>query len=309
MSNPYKILVSVTALTVSLLCSCKKEADNIFNMFKDVTLTLHDKHPYSVTGYKQVNDGDSVYFDFTIESKKTDMYMVAVQKAGSGTPFLRIPITDESKRRSYSDIVRLKANEGVGKHSYRIWAYDKEGVYIGDGYKTITIEVAANFTIFPNRKVYFPDSASGSLNSYLSVTTGKTYNYTTGAANAGEIDLGIYRKFASNKFTTHLYSLSANPLPFTVFNISSWTKRATLFSTPISNGANTFNNTLKSSIAIETEAKKRTINQTSITADIVANSLLYFLTPEGKYGAILVNSVTSNLGGTPLIDVTIKIQN
>src|SRR5690606_23594464 len=93
----------------------------------------------------------------------------------------------------------------------------------------------------------------------------------------------------------YLYSLSANPLPFTHYDISSWAKRGTLFSKQVAKGSITdmvkkFNTSEK----IEAEAKKQSINLTMVPASVneakslplAAGQYIYFKTPEGKYGVI-----------------------
>jgi hypothetical protein len=298
-------------LLLFILAGCKKESQNIFNMF-DVQVELHTKHPFSVGEYKEVNDGDSIYIDFTVTSPTKDLYQVGIFKVGSTSPFLRFPVS-EAERRSFSGVAKLVANENVGLTTYRIWALDKEGVYIGDGYKKITINVKPNFTYLPNRNIYYPDSVNKSTNNYFSLIKGTSFNYANGQANAADIDLAIYRKPtvppAAAGWTTHIYSLSAAPLPYTVNDISAWTKRATLFSAPVNNAAATFNTTLTTGSKIEVEAKKRTINSKSITANIPVGNVIYFLTPEGKYGAILFNAITTNYEGAPFINVSVKYQN
>ncbi|WP_207492334.1 hypothetical protein [Aridibaculum aurantiacum] len=302
-------LLGASIVLLLALAGCKKESQNIFNMF-DVQLTLHQNHPFSTGEYKEVNDGDSVYIDFTITSPTKDMYQVAVLKAGSGTPFLRIPL-GPTERRTYSGVVKLAANENAGATSYRIWAYDKDGVYLGDGYKLITIYVRPNFTHLANRNIYYPDSANKSTANYFSLSKGISYNYASAQANSGDIDLAIYQKplaAPASGFTTHIYSLSATPLPYIVDNISSFTKRETLFSAPVNNHAATFNNTLTTGSKIETEARRRTINLKSITANIPAGNVVYFRTPEGKYGALLFNTITTNYSGAPFVNVSVKYQ-
>jgi hypothetical protein len=293
------------------MASCKKESKNIFNMF-DVQLDLHTEGPNKLSEYTEVNAGDSVVIDYTITSPTTDMYMICVLKVGSNTPFIRIPIDDAAKRRSYSDVVVLKA-EQAGETSYRIWALDKDGVYLGDGYKKITVYVRSDFNHLSNRNVYFPDSTGKSLNCYLSLTSGNTWSYTTGAQHSAEIDLGIYRKailsgngsFAN--WENHIYSLSASPNPFTPYDISGWTQRGTLFSSPTGN-ANSFRDLHKTGIAIETEAKKKTINLKDVSFGKDANRFVYFLTPEGKYGVLMVNSFTDDYEGKAIANVSIKMQ-
>jgi hypothetical protein len=303
------------ALCVST-AACKKESKNIFNMF-DVTLELHTDMPKSIGEYAEVNAGDSVMVDFTINSPGNDMYMVCMLKVGAGIPFIKIPITDEGKRRSYSDIIRLKADQGVGESTYRIWALDKNGVYLGDGYKKITINVGSDYRHLPNRIVYFPDTVGKSMNCYLSLTKGETYSYTTGAEHAADIDVAVYRKPVYDPRTgdqigylNNIYSLSASPNPFAPYDVSSWNKRKTLFSAPVTSGASTtiFRDLFKSESVIVAEAKKRTINLTQTTTGLGPGNFIYFLTPEGKYGVMLVNVLNDDYEGRPYMSVSIKMQ-
>lgn len=307
-------IIALVMAFCGLMTSCKKESQNIFNMF-DVALTLHNNNPKAVSGDVDVNPGDSLVFDFTITSPNKDMYMVCVHRAGDNLPYLKIPITDDAKRRSYSGTIDIVADRGVGKTTYRIWALDKEGVYLGDGYKSITINVVSDFRFMPNRKLYFPDTMGKQLNSYLSLAGGATYSYTTGASHSADIDLGIYRQAVydpnTNEFKGYmhnLYSLSADPNPFVPYDVSSWTKRETLFSAPVKNSTNTFRNTLKTGKTIETEAKKKTINLKHIATGLVSNDMIYFVTPEGKYGVLIVNSITLDYQDKPFMDISVKIQ-
>ena len=77
MKNRYYIS-SLTAVLVAILslASCKKTAPNIFNMF-EVTLDLHQNSPYSLSENQTLNEGDSIYFDFTISSPNADMLRIS----------------------------------------------------------------------------------------------------------------------------------------------------------------------------------------------------------------------------------------
>nr|WP_294903587.1 hypothetical protein [uncultured Lacibacter sp.] len=315
-NNRLLIFLLMFGLTGAL--SCKKEVPSIFNMF-DVTLDLNKNSPYSVVENQTVEEGDSLYFDFTIKSPTKDMYQVAIFQVGSALPFLRINLSKD-ERRSYTGVLKTAANANGtpnfkdGANTFRIWAYDQQGVYLGDGYKTITVNVTPKYVHIPNRIVYFPDvdSANGSANSYLSLMDGKTYNYQTGAASSASIDLAIFRNITVSGGVTsyglRLYSLSASPLPYNAFNISSWTKRVTKFAAPHTNQATQFvRSQLTSGAAIKAYAVGRNPNQTSITSNIAINSVIAFVTPEGKYGAILINNIENN-GPKPFIDVSIKYE-
>lgn len=285
-----------------LFSSCKKDYDTIFNMFEDVDVTFHANSPYAVTDYKEVNAGDSLYLDFTITSAKKNMFMVCVWEAGAAVPFIKIPL-DNTQRRNFSYTAKLKMDSKVGRTSYRVWALDSAGVFIGDGYKKITVDVLSDFNYWAGRNLYVPDSTDKVDPCYLSLATGSTFSYTTGAANSGSIDIG----YAYNGSHT-LYALNNSPLPFTVYDISSWTPRATLLANPKNNQASTWLNQLRTGAQIEKNAKSAKPTNKKVTG-LKAGSLVYFLTPEGKYGALYINYVTQdNAKRGTIMNVDVKIQ-
>jgi hypothetical protein len=205
------------------------------------------------------------------------------------------------------DLVADKA----GETSYRVWAVDKEGVYLGDGYKKITVHVASDYRHLPNRILYFPDTTGKSMNCYLSLAKGESWSYSTGADHAADIDLGIYRvnQYDGNGDLTgykyYIYSLSASPNPFTPYDVSGWTKRTTQFSSGTGK-ATDFRDKLSSGLNIETEAKKKSINLKS--TEVKSGQYVFFLTPEGKYGALMINAITQDYMELPFMNVSIKTQ-
>ena len=310
------IYISVISLLSITIASCKKESANIFNMFTDVTITLDSTSiPHSIGFHNQINDGDSVVFNFTMASAKKDMYQVSIYQVGSAIPFLNIPITDPAKRRNFSYTYKMGPWTGsTGLSTYRIFAYDSAGIYIGDGYKSIAVDVAVNYTFLPNRKLYYPDSTTGTtgtMKCYLSLSTGATYSYTDGAANSADIDLGLYTVAKQTGTTTNIpsiYSLSAPTLPFRLYDISTWTKRATRFSAAQTGQAANFVRNYNSGNRILSYAKGRNPTSTAVSG-LASGSAVAFLTPEGKYGILLVNSLTRDSEGKQYIDISIKYQN
>ena len=306
-----------------IIASCKKDSQNIFNMFNDVNVTYHGDHPFSVTDYKLVNDGDSVYIDYTITSAKEDIYTVTVEVVGvvgnNGQNPVRTNnlVTNDSERRSYSRTLKLKAQRD-GKTSYRIYALNEFGTYIGDGYKKVTVEVNPSYSLIANRRVYAPDTAAKVNASFYSILRGEAISYTNGQANSKDIDFGIWRREDTRpahlgQYIYNYYSMSAPTNPFPLYDISTWTKRETLFSNPIANATNTFLLNLISSSLIETGAKGQNLNVRSTNfatwqAGLVAGSMIYFLTPEGKYGAILVNASSKDYEDRPFLNISVKIQ-
>lgn len=315
MTNQYKLGISLVSLLVvsAVLTSCKKTAPNIFNMF-DVTLDLHQNSPYSVTENQTLNEGDSIYFDFTIKSPTKEMYQVALFQVGSALPNLRINLGDQN-RHTYTGVIKgVVGSNGFGNlkdgaNTFRIWAYDKQGIYLGDGYKTITIHVNNKIMHIVNRKIYFPDvdSANGSANAYISLITGETFNYQTGAASAAKIDMGIYRVGGTGTNALRFYSLNASPLPFTAFNISSWSKRDTKFANPQNGQNSNFLRSYTTGATLNSYVRGRNPNLTATTANATVNQVIPFMTTEGKYGLILINQL-SPTGDKPFIDISIKYE-
>ncbi|KQN39017.1 hypothetical protein ASE92_06300 [Pedobacter sp. Leaf41] len=309
------------ALSILLFASCKKESENIFTMFTDVTVTYNNSDPRCVTDYKLVNDKDEVWIDFTINSASEDMYSYTIEKSsGTQTPERTIiAINDPAKRRSFSDILKLTMTRD-GKTTYRIYALNQKGIFIGDGKKSVTIEVNPSYMVYANRDIYLPDSVGKSLPSFFSLSDASSYSYTNGASNSAKIDFGVYRKLASNStptaisYTYNLYSPSVAVNPLTVYDISTWTpKRTTKFSAPITSQAAAFLTGAVSGSTIETLAKARTINLDATVGTTLVNGLnggsaVFFLTPEGKYGMIYINAVTSDYEKRPFINVSIKVQ-
>ena len=305
--------VGLVCVAACLFIACKKETTNIFNMFEDLTVTYSAKSPYAVTEYKDVNVGDSVYLEYTIESPKTDMYAACIFETSSAIP-TKIAL-DDTQRKKYTGIVKLKMDTRVGKITYRIWALDKGGIYLGDGYKSVTLNVLPDYKYWAQREIFIPDSVAKTSNSYISLTDGQLFSYANGKDNTGKIDLGLYRvagtgATSANNYLYNIYALDANPLPFTAYDISSWTgKRATLVAAAKTGQASAFLN-LRTGAQIVTAGKSAKPTLKSITTGLIAGSLFYFLTPEGKYGAFYVNSVSSNNSSRGVfMNVDVKIQN
>lgn len=310
----------LVAVSGFLLASCKKESENIFNMFEDVSVTFNNSDPRCVVDYKLVNDNDEVWLDYTINSENQDMYAVIVERT-TGTGFSRQTFTPtDAERKSYSNIFKYVLQRD-GKTSFRIYAMNQKGVYIGDGYKKVVVEGNPSFKVFANRRIFLPDTVAKTLPSFFSLNDAASFSYNDGKANSAKIDFGIYRKMYTNsnsgaiEYAVNLYSISTPTSPLTVYDVSSWDpKRTTKFSAPVTNQGTPFVNSAVSGSTIETLAKARTINLNATVgataaAGLASGSAVFFLTPEGKYGMMLVNAVTADYEKRPFIDVSIKIQN
>ncbi|SER51444.1 hypothetical protein [Pedobacter rhizosphaerae] len=316
-SRKLTILTAIIGFALSL-AACKKTAPNIYNMFDDVAVTFKSDYPFSIVDYKDINDGDSVYLSFTITSAKEDMAAVCVRREGVETPVLQINLPDNVDKRSYTGVYKFKVNR-VGESKYRVYALNKQATYIGDGYKSVSFNVRSNFTLVNERKLYLPDSVSQDLPSYYSIKRGESFSYAQGKDVSADLDFGIYRTPAPQGdanaivgYWYHIYSLSASPLFFNKFDISSWTKRATLFSAQAASDANSFTNNLVSGSTIQTIVGAKTINlkETPRTSagSIKVGSVVYFKTPEGKLGAIHFKSISADYNGKVYFAINVKVQ-
>ncbi|HSC55331.1 MAG TPA: hypothetical protein VLC98_16985 [Phnomibacter sp.] len=307
-----KITSATLLLMLALLVGCEKESDNIFNMF-DVKLTLHNNVEYAAAEVNDITTTDSVLIDFTIESPTKDMYMVCLYKTGATSPMTKIPITEDGKRKSYSGKFMLYGKDlGAGTSTYRVWVLDKEGVYLGDGYKSVAVNVISDIRHLSNRKLTFAYAPTDTVPCFLSLLEGKIYNYPQGAANSAKLDFSVFEEpvFTNGVFTgwkRSMYSLTANPNPFPPYDLTGWTKRATLYSAPITGSAANFRTMFSTAAKIETEAKKKPINLT--LTEIKTNQFVYFLTPEGKYGVLYIQSITYDYSGRSYVTLSYKIQN
>lgn len=263
------------------------------------------------------NEGETVYLDYTITSAQEDMYYVTVERyPGTGNQVVSrtvTNITDDSNRKSYSGLIKQKANRD-GKTTYRIYAQNRQNVYIGDGYKTATIEVPGSSYIFLyNRKVYAPSSDNSSL-SFYSILKDKAFSYSEGKVNSGDIDFGVWTKVdANNRLVYNMYSLSNPTNPNPAYDITDWQKRGTKFSAFIPASSTLFNNELSSGSELIARAMaanpSRTMNEGTVQSNgLNTNTLVYFVTPENKYGALFVNALTSDYDGRPYLSISIKLQ-
>ncbi|MCW8310802.1 MULTISPECIES: hypothetical protein [Sphingobacterium] len=299
-------------LMLGILFSCKREGDNIFNLFEDVSVTLHVENDFNIGTYKDVAVGDSIYVDFTINSKSKDMHQVWIFYNGAGAAALKIPL-GESEKRSFRYVYKLRADK-VGEATFRIMAVDREGVFMGDGYTSVTYNVRSDYVHLINRNLYMPDSVDRSSACFIDLMEGKTYTYAEAKRHPEKIDLGMYRTYTveANGNVTYkynIYSLQASPIPFGAFDFTELAGkgRTTYFSSLQNNQASAFLNTLTSGAVIQSNAVSRKTGNLKLE-DLKVGSLFYFKTADDKYGAVIVNAL-SGFDNNRYLNLSIKRQN
>jgi hypothetical protein len=153
---------------------------------------------------------------------------------------------------------------------------------------------------------------------YYALNSGSVYSFTEGAAVSNTIDFGYFfdTTFMSTPSTTDdlghtIYALTVNQPQLGFYDISSWTKRATVFK-KLPSSVN-FNTGLTSGGAINTLVAKNMASGTSASINKITtaggNNTIGFRTVEGKYGAILFRFFSANSPSKEtFIDIDVKIQ-
>ena len=298
-------------ITASIgLSACEKKVDPVDD-FK-VTVEYHKSSPKALTSDVTLNPKDSIYLDFTITSPEQDITYVEIQK--NGVRIDTFQMAGQANKRSFSKIKGYMADSTAGDYTYRVLARDSRAVFLGDGGKAIKVTINPDFILWSQRILFVPDTVEKTNKTYMSLLEGKTYNYTEASAVSSKIDFGFYYDTTGRATTAtgddqfhSIYALSAPQPQLAFYDISSWTKNATLFKRL--SGVN-FNTQLTSSGAINTLVKNNMATGTSAKINLlVANNVIGFKTVDGKYGAMLIRIVKgSSPEKTTNIEIDVKVQ-
>ncbi|UYQ95549.1 hypothetical protein MKQ68_10595 [Chitinophaga horti] len=302
-----KKIVAVAALCIAGLSACHKDAEPVGT--NDATVMLSSGEKF-VTGDVSVNPGDSIFFNFTITAKRP-MKFVGIQKNPVNQTGFVTRDTLKTSELSYSTTKRLKADTANGTYRYRIVAHDTSGVYIGS--QDLVVTVKADFDFFTYRFLRVPDTTAKTNTCYMSATTGEVFSYTTGGAKSALIDFGIMydttgaaSTVATDDLRFCLYALSAPQGQIPFYDISTWTKNATVMKKATSPGFNTLMSAGSLRAAARTNLASGTSNKVT---QLAANSLVFFRTASGKAGCLIINYAN---GTTPAmssyVNVDVKIE-
>jgi len=302
--------------------SCKKGVEPVDGSKANIELRGTAKG--FITGNVTVNPNDSIFFDFTVTSQE-DMGFVSVQKNPvNQTAFIRRDTLNASNKYSYTAVMRFRADSANGSYVYRIAAHTNKGVYIG--HRDIVITIEPDYYNYTNRFLYAPDTTGKNNKCYISVTDGaKTFSYNEGVAASSTIDFGYFYDTAKTLVNTTLvtnghtiYALSNNQFPS--YDISSWTKNATIFKRLSSGAPNpTFANALSAGTlktAGMLQLSSGTTNRVNmLNSNSPINATVYFRTASGKVGMLFINfaTVATNASGgidtkQTFINIDVKVQ-
>jgi hypothetical protein len=293
------------ALAVVLLNACTKKVDPVDGSNADVSLV--NSGTGFITGDVTVNPKDSIFFNFTITSVKTMKYVSIQKNPVNQTAFIVRDTLTAANSHSYTITKRLRADSANGPYIYRIVAHDTAGVYIG--HKDIIITVNPDFYYYTVRVLQVPDTTAKINTCYLAAYTGNVYSYTTGAAKSADIDFGFYYDTAvANKFS--VYALSAAQPQLSYYDISSWTKNATIMKKA---AAPTFASLLSAgglrSAAITNLTSGAASKVTGLSTTTAGNNQVFFKTAAGKAGCMQINYINGTNGAKEtFMNVDIKIE-
>jgi hypothetical protein len=299
--NMKKYIIGLFAI-VLLLTACEKKVEPVDDYNVTVEYRAGAKN---LTGDITVNPKDSIFLDFTITSP-SDMSFVEVQRNGTRIDTFRL----STDKRSFSLRKGYQVDSSAGNYRYRVLARDSRAIFMGDGGKEFTVTVTPDFDFWSYRILAVPDSTGKTNKCYYSTKDGKTYSFSEGAAVSGSIDFGYYYDTTTaNKHT--FYALTAAQPQLNFYDLSSWTKNATIFKKMAASvnfvtqlrSAGAINTLIKNNMASGTAAKVTTLS-TSAGSNVIG-----FRTVTGKYGAILVRFINrdSPANGT-VIEVDVKVQ-
>ncbi len=311
MLNMKKYILGIAALG-AVLSSCEKKVDPVDTFY--VTVDYRSGGAKFVTSDVTVNPKDSIYFDFTINSPDPMSY-IEIQKNGTRIDTFRL---NASNNKSFSRIKGYRADSAAGDYTYRVLARDARAIFMGDGNKMFKVTVRPDFNFWSYRILQVPDTTAKTNQCYYSSVDGKTYSYTTGAANSASIDFGYYwdttgraTPSTSDDLKHTIYSLSAAQpqLPFN--DLSTWTKNVTLlkkmptsvnFVSGLTSGG-AIQTLIGGNMASGTSSKVTTVSTTA------GSNVIGFKTAAGKFGAILIRYVNGDSPSkTTQIEVDVKVQ-
>jgi hypothetical protein len=301
-----KLIIYICSL-VLIMASCKKKVEPVDG--SNATINLINAGANYITDNVTVNPGDSIFFRYNVSSP-TPMKYVSIQKNPvNHNAFLKRDTLGLVT--SHSGEMRFKSDTTNGSYIYRVVAHDVNGRYIG--HKDVTITTKVDYKYYTFRVLRVPDTTAKVNNCYMDALGGNLYNYTNGAAASANIDFGFMYDTTGTASTSttddlrfSLYALSAAQPQLGFYDISSWTKNATIFKKITSPSFTT----LTSGGAIRTACATLSSGTSSKVTQLVAGNMVAFKTASGKQGILLVNFVNGNSPAMDsYINVDVKIEN
>ena len=297
----FKHILSTIAAAAVIVIGCEKTVAPIDSY--GVTVDFKGGSSKNVVGDVAIKPKDSIILDFTVSSSTEEMAVIEIQKNGAKIDTFNVSGTD---KRSFSGIKRYQSDSIAGDYTYRVFARNKKGVFIGDGNKSIKVTISPDFIYWSYKTLAVPDSVAKSNKSFFASTSGHVLNYVQGAANAALIDFGYFFDTTTVGAPKHtIYALGANK--FAPHDLSTWTKNATVFKKASSPAFSA----LTSGGSLRTAGISNLATGATATATALASgNLVYFRTAAGKYGCIQINFINDfgAIQSQTYINIDVKVQ-
>jgi len=281
------ILSSFAAAAV-IVIGCEKKVAPIDSY--GVTVDYKAGNAKNLTGNVAINPKDSIILDFTISSATEDMAVIEIQKNGARIDTFRV---SDANKRSFSGVKRYMSDSIAGDYTYRVFARNRRGVFIGDGNKSIKVTINPDFHFWSFKTLAVPDTVAKTNKSFFVSTTGDVLSFVQGAANSALIDFGYFFDTTAAGAPRHtIYALGANR--FAPHNLTTWTRNATVFR------------------KINSPAFSALTSGGSTTAAtaLAPGNLVYFRTAAGKFGCIQINYINDfgAIQSQSYINIDVKVQ-
>ncbi len=289
-------------IVLTTFASCNKQDDAGLPPYT-LQVTLFGNAPKSITGDMTALPKDTLTLEYDVKCA-SEMKYVTIQK--NGTDFLKDTLNG-AVTKSFTSTKKIILDSICGVYTFRIMAKDVNGVFLGD--KNVTVTITPDFTYQTAKTLFVPDSTDRKNQTYYSVANAKAYSFldvNAAAANSANIDFGFFYDTTTVGTPKHtLYALNANK--FLPYDISTWTKNATIFKRVASGNLTSFTSA--------GEIKKQCITNlasgaTNSITTLVANNLIYFKTAAGRYGVMQVLYVNGTTASpTTSMNFEIKLAN
>jgi len=296
--------ITFAAALIVALYGCEKTIEPIDTYA--VTVEYGSLNAKSLKQDIEVNPKDSIYLDFTVNSPK-DMAFIEIQKNGIRVDTFNVPVGSKNK---FTGSKAYRIDSIPGDYTYRVVALNSNAVFLGDGDKKIKVTVKPDFNFYSYRIMSVPDTTNKTNKCFYSTTTGEVLSFTDGNSKSALIDFGYYYDTTSS-IKHSIYALNAPQTQLGFYDISAWTKNATIFkklpsSVNFVTGLNSGGALL--SVCSSNLASGAT-TKVSTLSTVAGNNIIAFRTAAGKYGAILIRFINQDLPAkNTQIEVDVKVQ-
>lgn len=311
------IIFSASVMLASMLTGCLKKIDPLIETSNTATINFIAAGPKFLTGDVTVNPGDSIQFSYTVTNSQKMKYVSLVKNAINGDIF-KDAIAPNADHYSYSAVKKTVADVVPGSYYYKVVTRDTLGVYLGDS-KPIIVTVRPDFAYYTNKRIYVPDTTAKTNKTYFNFVTETAYSYSDIVAgkNSDQIDIGFFWDPTIASGTTPkgitLYNLNVSPIPapISIYDISTFTKNLTVIkaSSTLTWANVNAGSVIKAQCASLFATSSPNNNFSNV--GISAGSIIYFKTPSGRCGAMLITYISpaaSTAKGT-YINFEVKLAN